>query len=67
MALQAFVGLGSFFNFLIITQSLGLLERGISPLPVARPLPTRRTTQEQKQCTQTSVLLVGFESTILEF
>jgi hypothetical protein len=35
--------------------------------PVARPLPTHRTTQTQNKCTQTSMPLVGFERTIPVF
>jgi hypothetical protein len=35
--------------------------------PVAKPLPTHRTTQTQNKCTQTSVPLVEFEPTIPMF
>jgi hypothetical protein len=35
--------------------------------PVARPLPTHRTTQTQNKRTQTSMLQVGFELTIPVF
>jgi hypothetical protein len=35
--------------------------------PVARPLPTHRTTQTQNKRTQTSMLRVGFEPTIPVF
>jgi hypothetical protein len=31
--------------------------------PIIRPLPTRKTTQTQNKCTQTSISLVGFEPT----
>jgi hypothetical protein len=55
------LGLGSFFSFLI------LYTVGRTPWtgdqPVARPLPTRRTTQTQKR-KQTSMPRVGFELTI---
>jgi hypothetical protein len=35
--------------------------------PVARSLPTHRTTQTQNKLTQTSMSLVGFETTISVF
>jgi hypothetical protein len=35
--------------------------------PVARPLPTHKTTQIQNKSTQTSMLLVGFEPTMPVF
>jgi hypothetical protein len=35
--------------------------------PVARPLPTHRTTQTHKKRTQTSMPRVGFEATIPGF
>jgi hypothetical protein len=35
--------------------------------PVARSLPTHRTTQTQKECTQTSMPRVGYEPTISVF
>jgi hypothetical protein len=35
--------------------------------PVARPLPTHRTTQKQNKCRPTSTPLVGFEPTIPVF
>jgi hypothetical protein len=61
------VDLGRLFNFLIYTQSVGLLGGGISP--VARPLPTHRTTQTQNEHThtQTSMSSVAFEPTIPVF
>jgi hypothetical protein len=57
--------LGRFFSFLILytvgrTPSTG-------DQPVARPLPTHRTTQTQNKRTQTSMPWVGFEPTIPEF
>jgi hypothetical protein len=61
----ALVDLDHFFSFLIYTQSVGLLERGIKP--VARPLPTHRTTQTQNECTQTSIPRVVFEPTTPAF
>jgi hypothetical protein len=58
----AFVDLGLFFSFLI------LYTAGRTPWtedqPVARPLPTHRTTQTQNKRTQTSIPRVGFEPTI---
>jgi hypothetical protein len=36
-------------------------------LPVARPLPTHRTTQTQNKRTQISILRVGIEPTISAF
>jgi hypothetical protein len=61
----ALVELGRFFRFLI------LYAVGRTPWtgdnPVARQLPTHRTTQTQKKCTQTSVPRVGFEPTIPVF
>jgi hypothetical protein len=61
----ALVDLGRFFSFLIYTQSVGLLGRGDEP--VARPLPTERTTQTQNKRTQTSMPRVAFEPTITVF
>jgi hypothetical protein len=55
------LNLGSFFSFLI------LYTVGTTPWtedqPVARPLPTQRTTQTQNKRTQTSTPRVGFETT----
>jgi hypothetical protein len=57
----ALVDLGRFFSFLI------LYTAGRTPWvgdqPVARPLPTCRTTQTQNKRTQTSMPRVGFEPT----
>jgi hypothetical protein len=57
--------LGSFFSFLI------LYTVGMTPWtgdqPVARTLPTHRTTQTQNKHTQTSMPQVGFEPTIPVF
>jgi hypothetical protein len=60
----AFVDLGRFFSFLIYTQSVGLLGRGISSSE-GRYL--HRTTQIQNTRTQTSVPRMGFEPTISVF
>jgi hypothetical protein len=61
MALQPFVGLWPLFSFLI------LYTVGRTPWtgdqPVARPLPTHRTTQTQYKRRQTSLPRVGFEPT----
>jgi hypothetical protein len=61
MALQPFVGPRSLFSFFIYTQSVELLGQGDQP--VARPLPTHRTTQTQNKCTPTSMSRVVFEPT----
>jgi hypothetical protein len=53
--------LGRLFSFLINTHSVALLGRGDQPL--ARPLPSHRTTQIQNERTQTSIPRVGFEPT----
>jgi hypothetical protein len=57
--------LGRFFSFLI------LYTVGRTPWtgdqPVARPLPTHRTTQKQNKRTQTFMSQVGFEPTIPVF
>jgi hypothetical protein len=54
-----------------ISQFLNLYTVGMAPWtgnqPVARPLPTHRTTQTQNKRTQTSMLRVGFEPTIPVF
>jgi hypothetical protein len=56
------LGLGRFFSFLI------LYTVGRTPWtedqPIARPLPTHRTTQTQNKHRQTSMPEVGFEPTI---
>jgi hypothetical protein len=56
------LGLGRIFNFLIYTQSVGLLGRGISPSQ-GRYLHTEQHKQNER--TQTSMPRVGFESTTL--
>jgi hypothetical protein len=65
MALQSFVGPWPLIQFLI------LYTVGITPWtedqPIARPLPTHRTTQTQNKHTQTPMPRVGFESTIPAF
>jgi hypothetical protein len=57
--------LGRFISFLI----LHIVGRTPWPSdqPVARPLPTHRTTQTRNKRTQTSMPLVGFEPTIPVF
>jgi hypothetical protein len=60
----ALVDLGRFFSFLIYTQSVGLLGRGISP---SQGRYLHRTTQTQNKRTQTSMPRVGFELTIPVF
>jgi hypothetical protein len=59
------LGLDRFFSFLI------LYTVGRTPLtgnqPVARPLPTHRTTQPQNKCRQTCMPRVGFEPTTSVF
>jgi hypothetical protein len=61
MALQPSLDLGRFFNFLI------LYTVGRTPWtedqPVARLLPTHRTTRTQNKRTQTSMSRLGFEPT----
>jgi hypothetical protein len=65
MALQPFVGPWPLFQF------LNLYTVGKTPWtgdqPVARLLPTRRTTQTQNKRAQTSMPRVGFEPTIPVF
>jgi hypothetical protein len=62
MALQPFVGPWPLFSFLIFYTN------GTTPWagdqPIARPLPTHRTTQTQNKRTQTSMPRVGFQPTI---
>jgi hypothetical protein len=65
MAIQLLLDLGRFFSFLIYTQTVELFGGGDQP--VARPLPTHRTTQKQNKRTETSLLGVGFETTIVVF
>jgi hypothetical protein len=59
----ALAKLGRFFSFLVTTQSVGLLGRGISPSQ-GRYLHTQ---QHKHKRTQTSVPRVGFEPTIPVF
>jgi hypothetical protein len=65
MALQPFVGPWSLFQFLNPIHSRKDFLDGGSP--VARPLPTHRTTEIQNKSTQTSMPRVGFEPTTLVF
>jgi hypothetical protein len=51
-----------FFSFLILYTASRI--PCTSDQPLARPLPTRRTTQTQNKRTQTSMFWVGFEPTI---
>jgi hypothetical protein len=60
----ALVDLGSFFSCLIYTVSR---TSQMGDQPVARPLPTHRTTQTQNKCTQTSMPGVRFEPMIPVF
>jgi hypothetical protein len=53
--------LGRFFSFLIL-NTVGRTP-WTGDQPVARPLPTHRTTQTQNKRTQTSMPRVGFEPT----
>jgi hypothetical protein len=59
------LNLGRFFSFLIL-YTVGRTP-WMGDQPVARPLPTHRTTQTQNKRTQTSMTLVGFEPTIQVF
>jgi hypothetical protein len=61
MVLQPFVGPWPLFSFLILYTVGRTPWRGDQP--VARPLPTHRTTQTQDKRTQTSMPRVGFEPT----
>jgi hypothetical protein len=65
MVLQPFVGPWPFFSFLILFT----VDRSpwTGDQPVARPLPTHRTTQTQNKHTQTCMPRVGFEPTTPEF
>jgi hypothetical protein len=65
MALQPFVGLGSFFSFLIF-YTVGRTP-WTGDQPVTRPPPTHRTAQKYYKRTQTSMPQVGFEPTIQVF
>jgi hypothetical protein len=64
MVLRPLLDLDRFFSFLIHTQSVGLLERGISPSQ-GRYLPTEQ--HKHRINAQTSMLRVGFEPTIPVF
>jgi hypothetical protein len=55
------LGLGPFSVFLILYTVCRTPWTGDQP--IARPLPTHRTTQTQNKRTQTSMLRVGFEHT----
>jgi hypothetical protein len=66
MSLQPLVGPGLFFSFLFFSYTLGRTP-WTGDQPVARPLPTHRTTQTQNKCTQTSMPRVGLEPTIPAF
>jgi hypothetical protein len=57
--------LGRFFSFLIL-YSVGRTP-WMGDQPVARSLPTHRTTQTQNKCTQTFMQQVGLEPTIPAF
>jgi hypothetical protein len=60
------LGLGRFSVSWSYTQSVGLIGRG--DRPVARPLPTHRTTQTESTHTmQISMSWVGFKPTIPAF
>jgi hypothetical protein len=67
MALQPFSGPWPLFSFLIL-YTVGRTP-WMSDQPVARTLPTHRTTQTQKKThtTRTSMPSVGFEPTISAF
>jgi hypothetical protein len=57
----ALVDLGRFLSFLIYTQSIGLLERGISP---SQGRYLHKEQHKQNKHTQKSLPRVGFEPTI---
>jgi hypothetical protein len=59
------LGIGRFFSFLI-PYTVGKTP-WTSDQPVARPLPTHRTTPTENKHTQTSVPCVGLEPTIPAF
>jgi hypothetical protein len=61
----AVVDLGRFFSFLIL-YTVGRTP-WTSDQPVARSLPTQRTTKTQNKRTQTSMPRMGFEPTISVF
>jgi hypothetical protein len=64
-ALQFLLDLGHFFTFLILYTFRRTPWTGDQP--VARPLPTCRTTQTQNKRTRTSIPQVGVEPTITAF
>jgi hypothetical protein len=64
MALQPLWALAT-FQFLIYTQSVGLLGRGNQP--VARPLPAHTEQHKQNKRTQTYMSRVRFKPTIPAF
>jgi hypothetical protein len=66
MALQPFVGPWPLLQFRNLFYTDGR-TRWTSDQPVARPLPTHRTTQTQNKRTETSISGVGFEPTIPAF
>jgi hypothetical protein len=63
VVLQPFVGPWPLLQFRKLFYVVGRTP-WTSDQPVARPLPTHRTTQTQNKCTQTSMPWVGFEPTI---
>jgi hypothetical protein len=63
MALQPFVGSWPHFQFFDPLCTVGRTP-WTRDQPVARPLPTHRTTQTQNKRTQTSMHQVGFEPMI---
>jgi hypothetical protein len=65
MALQPFFGPWLFFQFLNLYTVVRTPWPGDQP--VARPLPTHRTTQTQNKRTHTSMPRVGFKPTITVF
>jgi hypothetical protein len=66
MTLQPLWTLASFFSFLICIYTVGRTPWA-GDQPIARPLPTHRTTQTQNKRTQISMPRVGFEPKIPVF
>jgi hypothetical protein len=66
MALRPFVGPWSLLHFLNLFYTDGRTSWG-GDQPIARPLPTQRTTQTQNKGTQTSMPSVVFKGTIPAF
>jgi hypothetical protein len=62
----ALVDLGRILTFLIYVYTVGRTP-WTGDQPVARPLPTHRTTQTQNKHTQTAMPLMGFEQPIPVF